>query len=74
MNKNKAFFDNIANHILNECDSENDFIKAYKDIKEYCRDNDVKETDKAFYIESGASEFLLMNTIDYREEQEDEDE
>ena len=66
MADNKDFFDKIAYHILNECDSDNDFIQAYESINDYMSKHNVSESDKEIYIKSGAAEFLMMNTIEYR--------
>ena len=64
--KNKLFFDRMSERNLYECVTEKDFIAAYEEIQRYEADNTVSKADREYYWESGASEFLMMHTIDYR--------
>lgn len=68
MDKNQAFFNKMANHILTECKSKADFIDAYEKVCDYTEKNSVEEWQLKKYIESGAAELLMMITQDYRKE------
>ncbi len=63
---NRAFFDEMADHILNECVTEEMYIDAYKRIEAYKAAHVTTEKDRAYYINSGAAEILGMATQMYR--------
>lgn len=65
---NKQFFDDMAEHILNNCKTTKDFIDAADKIDGYFKTHAVTDEDTKGYRESGAAEFLVKHTLSYIKE------